>query len=317
MRKAIIEKLSAITPEEQRLLRGEAVDFTVYNHAGDPMMEPGTLMPDGRLFGIRPHTRFVDFPRHGHEYVEMIYQAQGRTVHRLDGETTLTLESGQLLLLGRGSHHAIQAAGREDLAVNFFLLPAFFDNAALSLGTNNALAVFLKGNLQNRRLSTGYLVFDVSDSVLIQNLLENLILGQMEDVSLQTQQLTLEVLLQHLSGMAEKLVAETRAERERAVVLQILSRMERHMQTNLSETAAELHMEVTALSRMIKRYTGCTFTQLLHTARFSRAAALLRDTDMSVADIATAVGYENTAFFYRQFHMRFGCTPAAYRAQSR
>ena len=76
-------------------------------------------------------------------------------------------------------------------------------------------------------------------------------------------------------------------------------------------------MELSSLSRLIRRHTGCTFTELLHTARFNRAVALLSDTALNVSDIAVAVGYVNTAFFYRNFARRFGCTPAEYREARR
>ena len=313
MRKEIIEKLSEITPEEARILRQEPLDMSTYNRSGEAVVEPGKMMPGGELFGIRTHTRFADFPRHGHKYVEMIYQAQGKTEHIINGILPLTLQEGQILLLGRSTEHEIKAAQETDIAVNFFLIPSFFDNAAISIGGNSALAVFLTGNLRNTKLQSGHLVFDVKDAPMIENLLENLILGQLKGVSVELQRLTLELLIQHLSGMSEKLVVHTQADHEQAIVLGILSRIESQVRVNLSEIAQSLNMDVTVLSRLVQKYTGCTFTELLHTARFNRAITMLRDTNLSVTDIAASIGYENTAFFYRRFAQIYGCTPAEYR----
>ena len=61
------------------------------------------------------------------------------------------------------------------------------------------------------------------------------------------QQLTLELLLRNLSTMAEKLVVETRKEREQAIVLEVLSRIERYTHLNLSDVAKELGLDVTRL----------------------------------------------------------------------
>lgn len=313
MRKEIIEKLSEITPEEERILRQEPVDMSNYNRTGEAVVEPGKMLPGGELFGIRTHTRFTAFPRHGHQYVEMIYQAQGKTEHIIGGVTPLTLQAGQILLLGRGTEHEIKATGKEDIAVNFFLIPSFFDNAAISIGGNSALKVFLTGNLKNTKLQSGHLVFDVKGAPMIENLLENLIMGQLKGVSVELQRLTLELLFQHLSGMSESLVVHSQADHEQAVVLGILSRIESQVRVNLSEIAQSLDMDVTVLSRLVQKYTGCTFTELLHTARFNRAITMLRDTSLSVTDIASSIGYENTAFFYRRFSQIYGCTPAEYR----
>lgn len=313
MHKGLLERLSVITPEEQRILEKNDLDMYLYSGNGGPVVEPGKLLPDGALFGIRTHTRFVDFPRHGHRYVEMIYQVSGETRHIVNGVTELTLQSGQLLLLGRGTEHEIKAAGEQDIAVNFLLIPAFFDNAAISMGGNGALSVFLKGNLNNSRLMCEHLIFDINGMVMIENLLENLILEQLAGKSETVQRLTLELLFQHLSRSTDNLVVQNREGYEQAVVLSVISQIEKEVRVNLSEVAEKVGIDITVLSRMIQRYTGCTFTQLLHTARFNKAVTLLRDTQLSVADIAVSIGYENPAFFYRRFSKIYGCTPGEFR----
>ena len=318
MRKSIVRRLAEISEEERRILRGAPVDMTNYNRAGDAVMDSARILPGSRQFGIRTHTRFTDFPRHSHSYVEMIYQLQGATSHRIDGQEELTLKAGSLLLLGRGTQHSIRAAGRDDIAVNFILVPAFFDNAAISIGGSNALSLFLQNNLRRDAPPCSHLVYDVSNAPVLENLLENLIVLELEGESLQRQELqqkTLELLFHHLSGQSASLVVTGRKDREQAVVLSVLSRIESDVQCTLSALAEEHGMELSSLSRLIRRHTGCSFTELLHTARFNRAAALLSGTALNVSDIAAAVGYENTAFFYRNFAKRFGCTPAEYRAR--
>lgn len=317
MRKFVLEKLSELTEEERLLLKQQPLDMSRYNHTGQAVVEPGKMMPGGEMFGIRPHTRFTDFPRHGHQFVEMVYQVSGVTRHIIGGVTELELKAGQLLFLGRGTEHEIKAAGLKDIAVNFFLIPAFFDSAAISVGGNSALAVFLTGNLSNKNIHSGYLVFDVEDAPMVENLLENLILGQMNRIGTEIQQLTLELLIQHLSGMSERVVIQNQLDYEQAIVFGILNRIETQMRISLSQEARDLQMDVTTLSRLIQKYTGCSFTELLHTARFNRAIEMLRETNLSVTDIAGAVGYENTAFFYRRFGERYGCTPLEYRKQHR
>ncbi len=320
MREDILRRLSEISEEEQAILHGGNINMRRYNYTGGSVFEPEKILPSGHLFGITTHTRFVDFPQHSHSYVEMVYQVSGSTTHIIGRRDKLRLTAGKLLLLGRGTEHEILAAAREDVAVNFILVPAFFDNAAMSLGSSNALSVFLKNNL-GRDAGTGtYLIYDVAGSTILENLLENLVLLELEGAPVQRQELqraTLELLLRHLSGRSEDIVIHDRRDRERATVLSALSRIESDVRCSLAELAAEYDLTPPALSRLIRRHTGCTFTELLHTARFNRAAALLKDTELSVADIALAVGYENTAFFYRRFEDMYGCPPAQYRAGCR
>lgn len=317
MHRKYILQLSQITPEERSLLAGAQLDMSKYNRSGQAVMDTGTLIPDGRLFGIRPHTRFTAFPAHTHNYVEMVYQITGKSVHHIQPATDITLKAGQLLLLGRGSTHAIERCGKEDIAVNFILIPQFFDNAALSIARSSALSAFLTGNLQRVHSGQSFLLFDISEVTVAENLLENLVVSELERGSLRLQQMTLELLLEHLAQMSQRLVVQSQEDREQAMVMEVLSTLERDRNVSLLELAEGFGVSDSCLSRIVRRRTGCTFTELLHTARFTRAAALLRDTQLSVADIAAAVGYDNTSFFYRQFAHRYGCTPNAYRQKIR
>ena len=90
----------------------------------------------------------------------MVYQVQGHSVHHMSPGPTLTLSPGQLLLLSRGSTHSIDKCGKEDLAVNFILIPRFFDNAAVRVAQDSALSAFLTGNLQRTPSMSGYLLFE-------------------------------------------------------------------------------------------------------------------------------------------------------------
>jgi AraC-like DNA-binding protein len=67
-------------------------------------------------------------------------------------------------------------------------------------------------------------------------------------------------------------------------------------------------------SREFRRAFGETPHQYLLTRRLERAAALLRSTDRSVADICFTVGLLSVGSFTTSFGRTFGLTPTAYRA---
>jgi AraC-like DNA-binding protein len=67
-------------------------------------------------------------------------------------------------------------------------------------------------------------------------------------------------------------------------------------------------------SREFRRAFGVTPHQYLLTRRLERAAALLRHTDRSVADICFAVGLKSVGSFTTSFGRAFGRSPTAYRA---
>jgi AraC-like DNA-binding protein len=68
-------------------------------------------------------------------------------------------------------------------------------------------------------------------------------------------------------------------------------------------------------SREFKRAFGESPHGYLLTRRLERAAALLRNTDRSVADICFSVGLSSVGSFTTSFTRTFGKSPTAYRAE--
>ena len=67
-------------------------------------------------------------------------------------------------------------------------------------------------------------------------------------------------------------------------------------------------------SREFARAFGVTPHRYLLTRRLERAAALLRNTDHSVAEICFTVGLKSVGSFTTSFGRAFGHSPTAYRA---
>jgi AraC-like DNA-binding protein len=67
-------------------------------------------------------------------------------------------------------------------------------------------------------------------------------------------------------------------------------------------------------SREFRRAFGETPHQYLLTRRLERAAALLRNTDRSVAEVCFAVGLRSVGSFTTSFGRVYGMSPSAYRA---
>ena len=68
-------------------------------------------------------------------------------------------------------------------------------------------------------------------------------------------------------------------------------------------------------SREFRRTFGESPHAYLLTRRLERAAALLRGTDRSVADICFSVGLASVGSFTTSFTRTFGASPTAYRAR--
>jgi AraC-like DNA-binding protein len=78
--------------------------------------------------------------------------------------------------------------------------------------------------------------------------------------------------------------------------------------------ARAAHLSPAHFSREFRRAFGEPPHQYLLTRRLERAAALLRNTDRSVAEVCFMVGLQSVGSFTTSFRRAFGLSPTAYRA---
>jgi AraC-like DNA-binding protein len=83
---------------------------------------------------------------------------------------------------------------------------------------------------------------------------------------------------------------------------------------DVATLARVAHLSRAHFSREFRRAFGETPHQYLLTRRLERAAALLRNTDRTVADVCLTVGLRSVGSFTSSFGRTFGMTPTAYRA---
>jgi AraC-like DNA-binding protein len=83
---------------------------------------------------------------------------------------------------------------------------------------------------------------------------------------------------------------------------------------DVPELARAARLSPAHFSREFTRAFGETPHRYLLTRRLERAAALLRTTDRTVADICMTVGLRSVGSFTTSFGRMFGLSPTAYRA---
>ena len=177
----VVDRLSVITDEERAILNGrKSIDRYIYMDGSRDVISGEKLLEKGKLIAIRPHIRFIAFPEHTHDYVEMVYMCQGETRHTVNGNV-ITLRQGELLMLGQNAHQSIEAAGEQDIAVNFIVRPAFFSGTRPFLGEEETpLRRFVVSCLTGE-YEAGYLLFHVAELLPVQNLVENLLFTLLYD----------------------------------------------------------------------------------------------------------------------------------------
>ena len=325
MDQRLLEKLSGVSREEEAILAGrETIDRSLYySDAGEggksrrtEEIDAARVLQNGRLIDIRRHVRFVQFPKHTHNFVEFVYMCQGSTTHIIDGNR-LTLKQGELLFLNQHAAQEIEPAGREDIAVNFMILPEFFDTAFRMLGSEESeLRRFLVSCLTDRDMGGNCLCFHVSDLPEVQNLVENLIWILFSEDTPRTRtlsQTTMGLLFLHLVDAADRITVPQNSYEEELMIRLLDGIENRYRSITLEGFCRDSHVDLYTMERLIRKRTGRTFRDLLQERRLNQACFLLDHTELTVGSIASAVGYENSSFFHRLFRRRYGMSPAEYR----
>ena len=138
-----------ITPEEQQILDGNiAVQKNLYTSKQDFVVESDKFLKHSEDdITLRRHTRFVDFPKHKHDYVEIFYCLSGSVTHVIN-EEEICLRPGELLFMNQHIEHAVIACGQEDLGINIIIRPAYFQNILTLINKDNILADFIINALE-------------------------------------------------------------------------------------------------------------------------------------------------------------------------
>lgn len=115
------------------------------------------------------------------------------------------------------------------------------------------------------------------------------------------------------SAMA--IVAKAKQTSYHHVVNKVLEYIEQNAteKITLNKVAEEFFFSPEHLSRLIKKSTGQTFTELIHHNKVDKAKAMLDDPTYKIVDIAYDLGFSDYRYFSQIFKKCTGITPSQYR----
>lgn len=319
MDKALLDKLSEITEEEMRLKSGEKLDISAYSGNDSGIVDSKKLLKTGSLITVRPNTRFTSFPRHKHNYIEMVYVLKGKQTHIIENENKIVLHEGGLLMMNQHVYHETEYSSQNDIAVNFIILPEFFDTAIEMAGNKSIIAEFIFSGLSSESRSIDYIYFDIKDDVPVKNLIENLMWSAVfKKGSRRIDQITMGLLIMSLMRSPKLSVTGKNATSAESTAMLALKEIDENYKfASLSSVAEKNHVSAAYVSKAVKLATGKTFKELLCDKRLKRAAELLKTSRLTVDEIIRYVGYENSSYFYKAFFEKYKMTPKSYRLGSK
>jgi len=101
---------------------------------------------------------------------------------------------------------------------------------------------------------------------------------------------------------------------------QLIAHIQEHLDDEhfgVSELAAKVHLSRSSLLRKVKQHTGASVSVFIRNIRLAAAQALLKNEQLTIAEVAFRVGFSSTSYFTRCFRELYGHPPGEARQQSR
>lgn len=302
--------------EKQQRLTGKNINSMNLDYQSSviPKIPNSNFFLQGPIH-LNKHQRFSETPAHTHSFIELNYVLQGEFHHTLNGEK-ITLKANQVLLMDQGVIQQIDYAGQEDLMINLLLqvnlLRSQLPNQLVS--TNNWIANFFVNALEQKNDHQQFLIFDFNHNSIAQELFLLLIKKSLSRPAnyQDSYHFLVNALLVEFMNTTPLYQPEIRPVSPE--LLQILSYMNDHYTAiSLQDLAMTFGYNKNYLSNLLKSKTGITFQEMLDQKRLIEAQRLLKETSLSVNEIAEKLGYKSPPSLFKLFKNTLNMTPNEYR----
>ena len=254
------------------------------------------------------HRMLRDTPYGPRDYYELTYVLEGHVVAHI-GDRRIHLLEDSLFLATPTCEHGLQAVDPNAIVVVLCLRPALFASGVFAnyLAHDNPVSRTLRGDGEH-----GYMVLSDTHGRILYRSMCTMIkeydhAGHEANFSVMARTLLLLAQLSEIDtysfyGLDQRM-------------MEVVAYLREHCATvSVASLAAHFGFSETYFSQLVHRRCGVRARELIVAARLRRARELLITTDLSVQDVALAVGYESYSHFNRIFRKVYHITPAAYRA---
>ncbi len=234
---------------------------------------------------------------HSHKFNEIIYCLKG-SIEIVCEKDTQKITAGDVLLIAEGTVHSLSAD-----ADAYCIFLSFWKNDTFAAEQNiRVFQNFPASGAFERIPEYYYSNYTYKKELIVACLHE--IAAMFTEISLP-------------ENMSTKNTATLENNHYRIYMIEQYFQSEYNQKPKITELSDLLHLSVQQTQRIIASLYGQTFRERILRLRMHKAKTLLTDTDKTIEEIATAVGYSSVNRFYSVFKACNGITPKQYRTASK
>ena len=247
----------------------------------------------------------IEYPVHSHDFTEIVIIYSGEAVH-CTGDIKEKVEAGTVLFIPVGMSHSYGEVK------DFSYVNIIFDSNRL-IPCLPVESKPLKKFLSPRSFAKMYLCsYQTREMLNIINRIDRELFRNIEISGI----LTISYFLQFIGMLYEgdnRLLMENLSAEER--VRQVVSRLDSNVSENCSidAMAGRSALSPRSFHRLFKSLYGKTPSVYINEKRIEFSCGLLRDTDLTITQIASLSGYDDPNYFSHQFKSIKSVSPRIFR----
>lgn len=255
-------------------------------------------------------------------YIRILYVLRGSISIYLDGKK-VTYHEGCLILANKWTTIDYQEVQPDTMVIGFYFKPEYFNDGLLNQIIEETMLYrfFVESITEGVENTSHYCVyqFEISDDVHFYALLLLKQVVKMRYFNNKVTKAAFVLLVVEISQMSEKCLKLQESDISSDVLAkEILAYIENNVRTaTLAEVAKKFHFHPNYLSALIKKQTGCSYSDWLTNYRIFYAKNYLEQTNLSIQQIIEEVGYSDKTFFFKRFKEHVDMTPGEYRKYAR
>ena len=280
-------------------------------------------------FYIRKYNMGSDLaPLHLHEFLQINYISEGNCIHCIEGQE-YAVQKGDVFVIPPDVPHCIKKAENCNATVYEIEFSPDFINASI-VSKDNSSGIS-SGIFWDFAYLSPFMVdaADVNPGFTLSEKLRSKIETLFSDMLYEYTNrpsgfeyvlggLALSMLIFIGREYKKELTASTHSElyiTKKQNILDAIEYINTHYSENLSvnDVAKQAFISPSYFKSLFKYFTSKTFVEYLNYVRVTKAANLLRETDLKVIDIALDTGFNYVNHFNRVFKQAMGMTPMQYR----
>lgn len=252
------------------------------------------------------------------DYIECRYVLEGHLALEFDGELEYFNEN-EICFITSSACHRESISNSEGVFINIFISRSFFNEKFLNSVSLTPLQKFLRTNLLQKGQQEKCLKFVPTPSDI--DTVKEYVFQIFKEVRFQKTgylDVSRVYIIRLIDILAEKYQRDISTSKSSQYYDSLFASVSEFMKDNLQTMTMErlideFHFQSNFFNKLIKKYTGLTYSAYLVSLRVERTKQLLDTTDLNVDEIIWLVGYYNKGYFYHKFKDITGVSPAKYR----